>query len=121
MDSPKMVKWPTRFDNLDAALAFAREYWPQCSVYSNLESANTHLIAIRKLIQVLPISRQEVCASTATALAHLIFAKSDLYHVSKRNQELQAEVDRFKRHNVELGDDHKLLIAKYDTLKSEHP
>ncbi|KNC80317.1 hypothetical protein SARC_07330 [Sphaeroforma arctica JP610] len=121
MESPKMVKWPTHFDNLNAALAFAREYWPQGPVYSNLESTNTHLVAIiSNLIQDLRISRQEVYASTAMALAHLTFAKSNLYRVGKRNQELQAEVDRFKRHNVELGDDHKLLVAKHDTLKSKH-
>ncbi|KNC84142.1 hypothetical protein SARC_03624, partial [Sphaeroforma arctica JP610] len=120
MASPKIVRWPNHFDTLEAVLAFARDYWPQYPVYSNLASANTHLIAFGKLIDELRIDRQKVYASITTALAHVTFATSDLYHARIHNQDLQTELDSFKRHNQQLGEEHKLLLAKHETLRTEH-
>ncbi|KNC87389.1 hypothetical protein SARC_00481 [Sphaeroforma arctica JP610] len=73
--------------------------------------------AINNVIKDIRISYDEMFGSTAKAIAQLTMTRSDLYHANKQRKYVQADLDNYKRYNVQLGDEHKVLLAKHETLQ----
>ncbi|KNC79379.1 hypothetical protein SARC_08225 [Sphaeroforma arctica JP610] len=116
----EVINWPKAITFLSEAQAFAREFWPELPVYTSLESANGHMDAINNVIKDLSISYDEIFGSTAKTIPHRTMARSDLYLANKNRKDIQTGIDNCKRHNVQLGDEHKVLLAKHESLQIDH-
>ncbi|KNC81894.1 hypothetical protein SARC_05807 [Sphaeroforma arctica JP610] len=111
----EVVNWPKVFNSLNEAQAFASEFWPELPVYTTLESAKGHMT-----VMDLRISYDEIFGSSAKVIARLTMAHSDLHHANKQRKDVQADLDNYKRHNVQLGDEHEVLLAKNESLQIDH-
>ncbi|KNC80685.1 hypothetical protein SARC_06961 [Sphaeroforma arctica JP610] len=116
----EVINWPKAFTSLNETQTFAREFWPELPAYTSLESANGHMDAINNVIKDIHISYDEIFGSAAKTIVHHTMARSDLYPANKKRKDVQTDLDNYKRHNVQLGDKHKVLLAKPESLQIDH-